>query len=200
MVSPSRCPPWQPERPGPTRREPRRAQRSYTTPRDTIIRRRLGGRSLKSGHLMAAEEMQFLDAEDYWYDFHEFGCHLGMSANIQFAARRGVQVTQSCAGAVKRRRWWPRSASHRRGMRHGGESRRLCGRRLAIFHSWRRCRPIPIRSLTTVRTRQTRSRPSSAIYTLCSNRFLQMRWLCISSRRRSGSVSPCRSTPFVFVR
>ena len=31
MVSPSRCPPWQPERPGPTRREPRRAQRSYTT-------------------------------------------------------------------------------------------------------------------------------------------------------------------------
>ena len=36
MVSPSRCPPWQPERPGPTRREPRRAQRSYTTPRDTI--------------------------------------------------------------------------------------------------------------------------------------------------------------------
>ena len=66
-----------------------------------------------------------------------------MSANIQFAARRGVQVTQSCAGAVKRRRWWPRSASHRRGMRRGGESRRLCGRRLAIFHSWRRCRPIP---------------------------------------------------------
>ena len=39
MVSPSRCPPWQPERPGPTRREPRRAQRSYTTPRDTIVRR-----------------------------------------------------------------------------------------------------------------------------------------------------------------
>ena len=37
MVSPSRCPPWQPERPGPTRREPRRAQRSYTTRRDTII-------------------------------------------------------------------------------------------------------------------------------------------------------------------
>ena len=37
MVSPSRCPPWQPERPGPTRREPRRAQRSYTTPRDTIL-------------------------------------------------------------------------------------------------------------------------------------------------------------------
>ena len=37
MVSPSRCPPWQPERPGPTRREPRRAQRSYTTPRDTIV-------------------------------------------------------------------------------------------------------------------------------------------------------------------
>ena len=36
MVSPSRCPPWQPERPGPTRREPRRAQRSYTTRRDTI--------------------------------------------------------------------------------------------------------------------------------------------------------------------
>ena len=36
MVSPSRCPPWQPERPGPTRREPRRAQRSYTTCRDTI--------------------------------------------------------------------------------------------------------------------------------------------------------------------
>ena len=33
---PSRCPPWQPERPGPTRREPRRAQRSYTTRRDTI--------------------------------------------------------------------------------------------------------------------------------------------------------------------
>ncbi len=27
-------PPWQPERPGPTRREPRRAQRSYTTCRD----------------------------------------------------------------------------------------------------------------------------------------------------------------------
>ena len=27
---------WQPERPGPTRREPRRAQRSYTTCRDTI--------------------------------------------------------------------------------------------------------------------------------------------------------------------
>ena len=41
MVSPSRCPPWQPERPGPTRREPRRAQRSYTTRRDTIrIRKR----------------------------------------------------------------------------------------------------------------------------------------------------------------
>ena len=39
-MSPSRCPPWQPERPGPTRREPRRAQRSYTTRRDTI---RLGG-------------------------------------------------------------------------------------------------------------------------------------------------------------
>ena len=38
MVSPSRCPPWQPERPGPTRREPRRAQRSYTTRRDTILR------------------------------------------------------------------------------------------------------------------------------------------------------------------
>ena len=38
MVSPSRCPPWQPERPGPTRREPRRAQRSYTTRRDTIRR------------------------------------------------------------------------------------------------------------------------------------------------------------------
>ena len=37
MVSPSRCPPWQPERPGPTRREPRRAQRSYTTRRDTIV-------------------------------------------------------------------------------------------------------------------------------------------------------------------
>ena len=37
MVSPSRCPPWQPERPGPTRREPRRAQRSYTTRRDTIF-------------------------------------------------------------------------------------------------------------------------------------------------------------------
>ena len=37
MVSPSRCPPWQPERPGPTRREPRRAQRScLTTCRDTI--------------------------------------------------------------------------------------------------------------------------------------------------------------------
>ncbi len=36
MVSPSRCPPWQPERPGPTRREPRRAQRSYTTCQDTI--------------------------------------------------------------------------------------------------------------------------------------------------------------------
>ena len=36
MVSPSRCPPWQPERPGPNRREPRRAQRSYTTRRDTI--------------------------------------------------------------------------------------------------------------------------------------------------------------------
>ena len=36
-MSPSRCPPWQPERPGPTRREPRRAQRSYTTPRDTIF-------------------------------------------------------------------------------------------------------------------------------------------------------------------
>ena len=36
MVSPSRCPPWQPERPGPTRREPRRARRSYTTRRDTI--------------------------------------------------------------------------------------------------------------------------------------------------------------------
>ena len=36
MVSPSRCPPWQPERPRPTRREPRRAQRSYTTRRDTI--------------------------------------------------------------------------------------------------------------------------------------------------------------------
>ena len=36
MVSPSRCPQWQPERPGPTRREPRRAQRSYTTRRDTI--------------------------------------------------------------------------------------------------------------------------------------------------------------------
>ena len=39
MVSPSRCPPWQPERPGPTRREPRRAQRSYITRRDTILRR-----------------------------------------------------------------------------------------------------------------------------------------------------------------
>ena len=38
MVSPSRCPPWQPERPGPTRREPRRAQRSYTTRRDTIFK------------------------------------------------------------------------------------------------------------------------------------------------------------------
>ena len=38
VVSPSRCPPWQPERPGPTRREPRRAQRSYTTRRDTIKR------------------------------------------------------------------------------------------------------------------------------------------------------------------
>ena len=37
MVSPSRCPPWQPERPGPTRREPRRAQRSYTTCRDTFL-------------------------------------------------------------------------------------------------------------------------------------------------------------------
>ena len=37
MVSPSRCPPWQPERPRPTRREPRRAQRSYTTRRDTIF-------------------------------------------------------------------------------------------------------------------------------------------------------------------
>ena len=37
MVSPSRCPQWQPERPGPTRREPRRAQRSYTTRRDTIL-------------------------------------------------------------------------------------------------------------------------------------------------------------------
>ena len=36
MVSPSRCPPWQPERPGPTRREPRRAQHSYTKRRDTI--------------------------------------------------------------------------------------------------------------------------------------------------------------------
>ena len=33
---PITLPPWQPERPGPTRREPRRAQRSYTTPRDTI--------------------------------------------------------------------------------------------------------------------------------------------------------------------
>ena len=43
MVSPSRCPPWQPERPGPTRREPRRAQRSYTTRRDTIRRRDRGG-------------------------------------------------------------------------------------------------------------------------------------------------------------
>ena len=39
-MSPSRCPPWQPERPGPTRREPRRAQRSYTTRRDTIQSRR----------------------------------------------------------------------------------------------------------------------------------------------------------------
>ena len=38
-MSPSRCPPWQPERPGPTRREPRRAQRSYTTRRDTITLR-----------------------------------------------------------------------------------------------------------------------------------------------------------------
>ena len=37
-MSPSRCPPWQPERPGPTRREPRRAQRSYTTRRDTIFK------------------------------------------------------------------------------------------------------------------------------------------------------------------
>ena len=36
LSAPSRCPPWQPERPGPTRREPRRAQRSYTTRRDTI--------------------------------------------------------------------------------------------------------------------------------------------------------------------
>ena len=35
-MPPSRCPPWQPERPGPTRREPRRAQRSYTTRWDTI--------------------------------------------------------------------------------------------------------------------------------------------------------------------
>ena len=43
MVSPSRCPPWQPERPGPTRREPRRAQRSYTTPRDTILQTPGGG-------------------------------------------------------------------------------------------------------------------------------------------------------------
>ena len=37
MVSPSRCPPWQPERPGPTRREPRRARRSYTTRRDVTL-------------------------------------------------------------------------------------------------------------------------------------------------------------------
>ena len=41
MVSPSRCPPSQPERPGPTRREPRRAQRSYTTCRDTILQTRV---------------------------------------------------------------------------------------------------------------------------------------------------------------
>ena len=38
MVSPSRCPPWQPERPGPTRRD-RRVERNALTPlrRDTIV-------------------------------------------------------------------------------------------------------------------------------------------------------------------
>ena len=49
MVSPSRCPPWQPERPGPTRREPRRAQRSYTTRRDTI-------RFIESSHEIPFEQ------------------------------------------------------------------------------------------------------------------------------------------------
>ena len=33
---PSSCPPWQPERPGPTRRLPRPTPGSYTTERDTI--------------------------------------------------------------------------------------------------------------------------------------------------------------------
>ena len=49
MVSPSRCPPWQPERPGPTRREPRRAQRSYTTRRDMI-------RFIESSHEIPFEQ------------------------------------------------------------------------------------------------------------------------------------------------
>ena len=35
-MSPSSCPLRQPDRPGPTRRKPRRAQGSYTTSRDTI--------------------------------------------------------------------------------------------------------------------------------------------------------------------
>ena len=37
VVPASSCHPWQPEHPGPKRRTPRRAQRSYTTPRDTIL-------------------------------------------------------------------------------------------------------------------------------------------------------------------
>ena len=59
MVSPSRCPQWQPERPGPTRREPRRAQRSYTTRRDTI------GTSFKLADMatdIAAAELLTLNA------------------------------------------------------------------------------------------------------------------------------------------
>ena len=35
-MSPSSCPQRQPDKPGPTRRKPRRAQGSYTTSRDTI--------------------------------------------------------------------------------------------------------------------------------------------------------------------
>ena len=36
-----------------------------------------GGRSLKSGHRMAAKGDAVPLAVDQWYDFHEFGCHLG---------------------------------------------------------------------------------------------------------------------------
>ena len=78
MVSPSRCPPWQPERPGPTRREPRRAQRSYTTRRDTIrnftdrqrIKRKAANWGRRYKALPAGERLAMLaammavDAED----------------------------------------------------------------------------------------------------------------------------------------